>query len=68
MPVWLGQLGIVGANVLVGMLSKMVTASVIETLVLSGVKALVKKTSSNVDDTIYKEIYKAIKGVEDSNP
>jgi hypothetical protein len=68
MPVFLGQLGILAANVLMGMVGKVVTASVIETLVLAGVKALVKKSSSPVDDQIYKEVYKAIKGQEDPNP
>jgi len=67
MPVIIAQLGNVAAGVLMTMLGKVVTASVIETLVLAGVKALVKKSSSAVDDKIYKEIYKAIKGQEDTD-
>lgn len=66
MPVIVVQLLSVAGGILASMLGKMVTAPVIETLVLAGVKVLVGKTSSPVDDAIYREVYKAIKGVEES--
>ena len=64
MPVIIAQLGSVVVGVLATMLGKVVTASVIEMVVLAGVKVLVSKTASNVDDEIYVSIHKAIMGTE----
>jgi hypothetical protein len=66
MPVLVTQALTMVGGVLASMVGKMLTASLIENLVLLGVRELVKKTASPVDDEVYADIHKAIKGVEPS--
>jgi hypothetical protein len=64
MPVLVTQALTMVGGVLASMVGKLLTASLIENLVLLGVRELVKKTASPVDDEVYANVHKAIKGTE----